>query len=120
MGAVESGHAGVASGINNAVARVAGLLAIAVFGVVLVRSFDAQIRPRLDELTLSAPASTAIERELAKMAGAGIDALTEVPASMRTGVRQAIDEAFVSAFRRVLLCAAALALAGAAVGLSLR
>ena len=53
MGAVEREHAGVASGVNNAVARVAGLLAIAVFGVVLVRTFDARVRPRLDGLHLS-------------------------------------------------------------------
>ena len=39
-----------ASGVNNAVARVAGLLAIAVFGVVLARTFDARVRPRLDRL----------------------------------------------------------------------
>ena len=40
MGAVESQHAGVASGVNNAVARIAGLLGIAVFGLLLRGTFD--------------------------------------------------------------------------------
>src|SRR6266446_673766 len=53
MSAVDSRHAGSASGVNNAVARVAGLLAIAVCGVVLGRTFDARVRPRLDALALS-------------------------------------------------------------------
>src|SRR5204863_8949287 len=60
MSAVEAGHAGVASGVNNAVARVAGLLAIAVFGVVLARSFDERVRPRLGHLTLSSHAPARI------------------------------------------------------------
>src|SRR5438093_9108710 len=50
MGAVDPRHAGVASGVNNAVARVAGLLAIAVFGVVLARSFAARVGPSVDNL----------------------------------------------------------------------
>ena len=40
MGAVETQHAGVASGVNNAVARIAGLLGIAVFGLLLHGTFD--------------------------------------------------------------------------------
>src|SRR5262249_40179087 len=64
MGAVERGHAGVASGINNAVSRIAGLLAIAVFGIALTHTFDARVEPRLDHLALSVSARTAIDREL--------------------------------------------------------
>lgn len=40
MGAVGAQHAGVASGVNNAVARIAGLLGIAVFGLLLRGTFD--------------------------------------------------------------------------------
>ena len=40
MGAVEAQHAGVASGVNNAVARIAGLLGIALFGLLLGETFD--------------------------------------------------------------------------------
>jgi hypothetical protein len=114
MGAVEAQHAGVASGVNNAVARVAGLVAIAVFGLVLVRGFDARVNTRLDRFTLPAAARSAIDRELPKLAGADVDATVE-PAE-RAAVREVIDTSFVSAFRRVMIAAAGLALAAAVAG----
>jgi EmrB/QacA subfamily drug resistance transporter len=120
MEAVERQHAGVASGINNAVARVAGLLAIAVFGVVLVRAFDARIRPRLDQIELAPAARTALDRELPKMAAAELDAIPTIDLSRRTAIRTSIEEAFVSSFRVVMIGAAALALSAAAVGAAIR
>jgi EmrB/QacA subfamily drug resistance transporter len=120
MDAVESRRAGVASGVNNAVARVAGLLAIAIFGVILSRTFYARVEPRLDRLPLSASARSAIERELPKMTGSQIAALSEVDPGQRPAVGRAIDEAFIAAFRIVIYLAAVLALAAAACGAMIR
>ena len=120
MGAVESQHAGTASGINNAVSRVAGLLAVAVFGVVLLRAFDARARASLDHLQLPASAMSALEQELPKMAGADVDAIPSLDPARGGGVHDAIAGAFVFAFRLVLLGTAALALVAAIFGALLR
>jgi EmrB/QacA subfamily drug resistance transporter len=119
MGAVETAHSGVASGINNAVSRVAGLLAIAVFGVLLANSFNARIQPRLDELRLPAEARQQVERELPKMAGAELGR-TSMSGAQRRDVQERLDEAFVEAFRVVMLGCAGLALAAAGFGAAIR
>jgi hypothetical protein len=120
MSAIDPRHAGEASGVNNAVARVAGLLAIALFSVVLTRTFDARVRPALDRLALSSPARDEIERELPKMAGADLAEVSSMAPAEKPAVRGIIDEAFVFAFRLVTIGAAALALAAAAVGGAIR
>jgi hypothetical protein len=120
MAAVDQAHAGVASGVNNAVARVAGLVAIAVFGVLLARTFDARARSGLAELHLNGSTRAAIDRELPKMAGAEVQAVQSIDPASRTAVREVIDGAFLSAFRLVLIAAAVVALAAAAVGASIR
>ncbi len=119
MGAVDTVHAGVASGINNTVARVAGLLTIAVFGVVLVRKFDTELKPRLDHLTLSAVVRAQIDKEVPKMAGADLKSVP-VDNRERAVVQKSIDDAFVSGFRLVMFGAAIMALAAAAFGAAIR
>jgi hypothetical protein len=117
MGAADAGRSGVVSGINNAVARIAGLLAIAVFGVVLGREFDAQVRPRIDRLALADDAKTEVERQLPMMAAA------EIPSRLgeenKKALREIIDNGFLAGFRAVMIGAAALALAAAACGAGL-
>ncbi len=119
MESIDERHAGVASGVNNAVSRVAGLLAIALFGILLIHTFGREVGPRIDRLALAPAARTAIDDELSKMAGAE---LSKVPidAGQRAAVRQAIDEAFVRSFRLVMLAAGGLALAAAGVGATIR
>jgi EmrB/QacA subfamily drug resistance transporter len=120
MGAVDARHAGVASGINNAVARVAGLLAIAIFGVMLARTFEGRVKPRLDRLALSPAAREGIHRELPKMAGADIAHVPSIPPQEQPMVRAIIDQGFIFAFRLVMLGAAGLALAAAGSGNAIR
>jgi hypothetical protein len=120
MGAVDPRHAGVASGVNNAVSRVAGLLAIAIFGVLLGRTFETRVWSRIDGLALSAPAREGTDRELHKIAGAD---LTQVPAltgAEQREIREIIDQSFVFAFRLVMIGAAGLAVAAAGVGNAIR
>jgi Major Facilitator Superfamily len=119
MGAVDTAHSGVASGINNTVSRVAGLLTIAVFGVFLSRTFEAQVRPRLEQLALSSAATAKIDEQLPKMAGAQLDSVPLEP-RQRAAARHAIDEAFVAGFRLVVLGSAILALAAAGFGAAIR
>ena len=114
MGAVESQHAGVASGVNNAVSRVAGLVAIAVFGVLLVKAFDARVRPELDRLALPPAARAALDQELPKLAGADVSVVTS--SKQRTEASRAVGTAFVSSFVVVMLAAALVSAAAAGAG----
>ena len=123
MSAVAAEHAGVASGVNNAVSRVAGLVAIAVFGIVLVRVFDARVNPALDQMTLTAAGRSAVDRELPKLAGADLasaEVVSTVQPNERVATRGVVDESFVSAFHRVMLAAAVVALAAAVAGAAIR
>jgi hypothetical protein len=119
MAAVKTAHSGVASGINNAVSRVAGLLAIAIFGVFLARAFDADMHARLDRLSLAPGTRAQIEEQLPKMAGAELKSVT-LESSQLVAVQQAINETFSSGFRMVVLGSAILALAAAGFGAAIQ
>ena len=114
MGSVPSTHAGAASGVNNAVARVAGLLAIALLGTVLVGGFRSGLESRLADLHLPPQVVRAVLAQEDELALARAPAT--VDAAQAVAIRDSVDDAFVGAFRSTVLIAAGLAALGGMVG----
>jgi EmrB/QacA subfamily drug resistance transporter len=112
MNSVDQDRAGTASGINNAVARVAGVLAIAVFGIVIVRTFSSHLNRSLADLTIPPGILQAIQSNEIKLAGLQLPA--GLNPSMAAVVRASVSQAFVFGFRIVMLICAGLSLTSAA------
>jgi len=107
MNAVEERHSGLASGINNAVSRAAGLLAIAVFGIVVAGAFGSGLEDRLNYAELPDQARQAVLAQEDDLAA--IQPPADLPPEQRAAVDDAVDESFVAGYRLVMLLAAGLA-----------
>ena len=103
MNSVDERRVGIASGINNAVSRIAALLAVAVFGAMLSGVFQSALNRNLDALALPPAVRANIDRQRSRLA------------AIETGnvrAQQAVKESFVSGYRAILWVAVALAIAG--------
>ncbi len=104
MNSVDQNRTGVASGVNNAVSRVGGLMAIAVLGFVFAAVFDRHLNRGLDALALPAAERRQVDAERAKRAAAQTD---------DARVRRLLDASFVAGYDVVLWVAAGLSVASA-------
>jgi EmrB/QacA subfamily drug resistance transporter len=109
LGSVVAEHSGMASGVNNAAARVAAPLAVAVLGVVIYGVFSISLDTRLDNMNLSSEVRS--EMEVAKADLGAAEAPEGVDAGTAAQIERAIDESFVAGFRAVMLISSGLALA---------
>jgi EmrB/QacA subfamily drug resistance transporter len=111
MGAVEERHAGIASGVNNAVSRTAGLISIAVLGIVMTGAFARNFNARLQQLELPSETRAVLEAQTSRLATINIQDGLSV--ETKQAVKRAVEESFISGFRVVILIASALALLSA-------
>ncbi len=113
MTSVGDAHAGLASGVNNAVSRTGGLLAIAVLGILAgsayARAFAAQT-PAL-ELNAATRAAFAHDRTAAIAGKLG----AELTAPVRARAIAAARSAYVTGFRATMIACACIALLAAAI-----
>ncbi len=105
MNSVPVSESGVASGINNAISRLASLLSVAFFGLVLLTAFRHNLHHRLDQFQVPAAERPSIEAQQERLAAVQ----TKDPRA-----RLAVEEAFVYGFHRIIWVAVALSLASAA------
>jgi MFS family permease len=117
MNSVAQSRAGIASGVNNAVARSAGLVAIAVLGIVMLHAFSIKLDRRLAGEKLPAPEVQHLQAQRTKLAAITLPE-NQDPAT-RQLIRRAIDESFVSGFRVIMAIGAVLAAASAVTALTL-
>jgi EmrB/QacA subfamily drug resistance transporter len=107
MGAVEERHAGIASGINNAVSRSAGLISIAVLGIVMTGTFTRDLNSSLQPLNIPVETRAELEAQASRLATITIP--DELKGETKQAVKHIIEGSFVSGFRIVILITAALA-----------
>jgi hypothetical protein len=106
MTSVQSRQGGAASGVNNAVSQTAALLALALTAPLFSARFGAELAEQLRKTSVPAPVAARILEERSHLGAIQTEDASE---------RRAVDEAFVSAFRLVVLLAAA---SSAAAGLT--
>ena len=112
----DQNHSGVASGVNNAVARVAGLLAIAALGAVVSGVFSSTVDDQVSGRPLSPQAREAIED--AKTRPLTTEAAQDAPPPQRPFLTQVFEDASVDAFRVAAGISGLLVIAGGVIALA--
>jgi hypothetical protein len=113
MNSVVPNRVGVASGVNNAVARGAGLLAIAVLGIVMLHSFNHALDRRLAMGNVPPAASQSLQTQRSKLAAASI--AEDLDPMTKQTIGHAVSDSFVHAFRLIMAIGATLAVVSAIV-----
>lgn len=113
MGAAPAHYSGTASGINNAVSRIAGVLAIAIVGALALFVFADALDTRTAMLGLSDAVRSALRADAARLGAAGVP--RGVTPEQSDAIGLAIRLAFVDTFHVVMLVCAALAWLSAAM-----
>ncbi len=111
MNAVAENKAGAASGVNNAASRLAGLLGIAILGIVILHAFNHELDRRLARLDITPEVQRSIDEQRVRLAGAELP--SGVDDETRVTLRRAINKSFVFGFKVVMMTSVALALVSA-------
>jgi MFS family permease len=118
LAGVDESQAGIASGVNNAIARVAGLLGTAAVGAIIAAQFGASLNSQLRSVPLNRAGQQVVAE--AKRLPLGRPQVTQLPAPQARAVTRAANDASLTSFRLGMGIAAALVAIGgtvAAVGI---
>ena len=115
MNSLSVSYSGLASGINNSLGRIAGVMAIAVFGIILFNSFDYKLTDRLNSKEVPQEVIKSIESQKTRLSAINIDG--DIDLNIKRTIENLIRESYLSSFRLIMLLIAVLALISGIVGL---
>jgi len=119
LNSVAENRVGVASGINNAVSRIAGVLAIAIFGALIAGKFGSTVDGKVDSSRLSPQAEQAIGE--AKDNPLQSPSTSRVPAAEAVRVESATVAGAEDGFHLAMMTAGTLMIVGGVIaGIGLR
>jgi EmrB/QacA subfamily drug resistance transporter len=107
-------EAGIASGVNNAIARVAGLLGTAAVGAVVAQSFGSSLDSKLSGTALGQAARTAVSE--AKRLPLGTPSVHGLASDQAHAITRAAEQASLHSFHLGMMIAAVLVAAGGVAG----
>ena len=113
MNSVAQEQTGAASGINNAVARVAGVLAVAILGALMAAAFAHSFRRSLASLNLNVGIAHQLESNVVNLGSLNVP--PDIDSHTAEAIRSAIADAFIFGFRLIVLVCSVLALASAGI-----
>ncbi len=113
MGSIDLEYSGVASGINNSVGRIAGLLSIAILGVFALSTFSKNLDREMGNLNLNEQTVEVIDAQRIKLAA--IDVPDSLDETTKSELRSSIDDSFLGSFRLMMKISAALVFISAIV-----
>jgi EmrB/QacA subfamily drug resistance transporter len=111
MGAVSDHFSGTASGINNAMTRIANVFANAIFGALAVLFFSGALQEPLKSIPLTTKEKSAVMAEAANLGNAKVPA--QVPAADRVVIEKSYHEGFIDAYAKIMRLSAGLGFLGA-------
>ncbi|RZM27884.1 MAG: DHA2 family efflux MFS transporter permease subunit [Pedobacter sp.] len=115
MGAVSEQHSGTASGVNNAMTRIASVFANAIFGALAVLFFAGVLQKKLVNLPVTEQQKTEIITEAKNLGDAKVP--SSIKQTSKIAVEQANKDGFIYAYSMILKISGALALTGALMSL---
>lgn len=111
MGSVSDHFSGTASGVNNAVSRIAGVFTNAIFGTLAVLFFSGSLRSEIKSIRLNPQQKQAVLAQAANLGNAHAPAL--INGDNKVKIENAYRKSFISTYSTIMLIAAGLGFAGA-------
>ncbi len=111
MGSVTDQLSGTASGVNNAVTRIANVFAYAIFGALAVVFYTGALQKQLSKLPLNGKQKQAVMMQAINLGNAKIPA--SLHSEAKAAVRKVYHASFINAYAQIMRIAALLAYAGA-------